>query len=437
LNASPTPDDPVGGADFAAAMIALGPFEMAPRLAVAVSGGTDSMALLLLARAWAAERRGQVVALTVDHGLRPEAAAEAAQVARWASNLEIAHHTLAWREPKPAGDLQAAARAARYRLLEAWCAEAGVFHLLLAHQQDDQAETFLLRLARGSGLEGLAAMTPVVERPHCRLLRPLLGFPRARLRATVQTHGQAWLDDPSNENSRFARVRMRTAQRAFAAEGLGSARLAATARRLAGARQALELALARLLARAAEPDPTGFVHLDAAMLTAAPRDLGLRGLAAVLTAVGGADYPPRLERLERLYDDIAAGLATGRTLGGCRIIPRRGKLLVCREARAMAAPVALVPGRRTGWDGRFCIALAADAPADLSLGPLGTVKVNHKARAIPAAPRNCVAALRDSHGIIAAVGLADRREGAEAWLPPGAIRLRATRPATGAGIKVV
>jgi tRNA(Ile)-lysidine synthase len=430
-------DRPIGGGDFAAAMAALGPFETAPRLAVAVSGGADSMTLLVLTREWAVQRGGQVVALTVDHGLRTESAIEAGKVARWVGALGVAHQILPWHGPKPAGDVQAAARAARYRLLEGWCAEAGVFHLLLAHQQDDQAETFLLRLARGSGLDGLAAMASVVERPNCRLLRPLLNFARARLVATVRARGQVWLDDPSNENPRFARVRLRDARAVLAREGLGAERLAATARRLAWTRQATESSLARLLARAAEPDPAGFVHLDAAVLAAAPRDLGLRALAAVLTAVAGADYPPRLKRLERLHDEMAAGLTRGRTLGGCRIIPRRGKFLVCREPRAMATPVAAMPGERTRWDGRFGVALAADAPAGLRLGPLGPDNINHKVRAIPAAPRNSVAALRDNHGIIALLGLGYRRKGVEAWLAAGAVRLRATRPATGAGTKVV
>lgn len=430
------PERPVEGEEFAAAMAALGPFEAEPRIAVAVSGGADSMALLLLTREWAAAAGGQVTALTVDHGLRPEAADETDQVARWTGTLQVAHNVLTWRGPKPHGDIQAAARGARYRLLEGWCAEAGMFHLLLGHQQDDQAETFLLRLARGSGLNGLAAMAPVVERPHCRLLRPLLSFPRARLAATLQKRGQAWLDDPSNESRRFARARLRDARQVFAREGLGPARLAATAHRLGRARQALEASLARLLAHAAEPDPAGFVHLDGAVLAAAPRELGLRALAAVLVAVSGSYYPPRLERLERLFGEITAGLAGGRTLGGCRLIARRGKFLVCREARPMAPPVAAIPGATTRWDGRFAIVPPADTPAALNLGPLGMVKINQTVRVIPAAARVSVAALCDSHGIIAAPGLAYCRKASEAWLA-NTVRLRVTRPATGPGIKVV
>ncbi|MGH6981766.1 MAG: tRNA lysidine(34) synthetase TilS, partial [Stellaceae bacterium] len=200
---------PVAAPEFADAMAALGPFERRPRVAVAVSGGADSMALLLLAREWAAARQGDVTALTIDHKLRPEAAKEARRVARWCKARGVVHRTLAWRGKKPKGDIQAAARAARYRLLEDWCVDAGVLHLLLAHHQDDQAETFLLRLARGSGLDGLAAIAPVAERPGCRLLRPLLAMSHGRLVATLEARGQVWLDDPSNDNERYARVRMR------------------------------------------------------------------------------------------------------------------------------------------------------------------------------------------------------------------------------------
>ena len=426
---------PVSAREFAGAMTALGPFERRPRLAVAVSGGADSMALLLMAQEWAAGVKGSVTALTVDHGLRPEAAREAKQVTRWCKSRGIAHRTLVWRGDKPKGDIQAAARAARYRLLEEWCAEAGVFHLLLAHHQDDQAETFLLRLARGSGLDGLAAIAPVVERPDCHLLRPLLRWPQARLVATLEALGQEWLDDPSNDNDRYARVRLRKSASMLAGEGLSAARLAATACRLARARQALELSLAQLLARAAIPDPAGFIRLDGEKLSAAPEELGLRALAAVLAVVGGADYPPRLDRLERLYRDIAAGrLGRGRTLGGCRIVPYRGALLVCREGRSMAAPVAARPGARVNWDGRFSLNLAPDVPKGRFLGAVGQVKVNGASRNLPAIARIGVAALRDNRGIIAAPGLGYARRGGQAG---GAPLLSASRPATGAGVKVV
>ncbi|HLU65659.1 MAG TPA: tRNA lysidine(34) synthetase TilS, partial [Kofleriaceae bacterium] len=177
---------------------ALGPFERRPRLAVAVSGGPDSLCLCLLAHGWAKARGGEVSALTVDHGLRPTSADEARQVAAWLGPRGIDHHVLRWTGAKPATAIQEAAREARYRLLGDWCRAAGVLHLLLAHHLDDQAETVAFRRARGSGPEGLAGMPAVRELAGLRLLRPLLGVPKARLVATLEAAGQAWLEDPSN-----------------------------------------------------------------------------------------------------------------------------------------------------------------------------------------------------------------------------------------------
>src|SRR5689334_21506590 len=157
--ADPTP---VTAAEFADLMAPLGPFEARSRLAVAVSGGRDSLALALLAAGWCRSVGGEVVGLTVDHRLRPGSGAEARQVGRWLAAAGIAHHILVRRDELAAGSRQAAARAARYALLGDWCRRQGVLHLLVAHQQEDQAETLLLRLGRGSGLEGLAAMPAVV-----------------------------------------------------------------------------------------------------------------------------------------------------------------------------------------------------------------------------------------------------------------------------------
>src|SRR5579862_5165729 len=166
---------PLDAAEFDRRMAAVGPFERHPTIAVAVSGGPDSLALALLADRWARARGGRVVALTIDHGLRAESATEAAVVGRWLGARAIEHHVLVWRDPPrgagTAPNLQARARAARHELLQRWCAAADVLHLLLAHHQDDQAETVLLRLGRGSGVDGLGAMAPVSYAPPCRLVR--------------------------------------------------------------------------------------------------------------------------------------------------------------------------------------------------------------------------------------------------------------------------
>ncbi len=358
-------------------MRAVGPFESRPRIAVAVSGGGDSMALAMLASDWSNGRGAGIAAVTVDHGLRPEAAAEARQVGRWLRARGIAHRVLRWRPPAAlAGGVQAAARAARYRLLTEWCRRCGILHLALAHQQEDQGETLLLRLARGSGLDGLAAMSPVAERDGVRLIRPLLPIARARLRATLIERRQSWIEDPSNENPAHARVRMRRLMPVLAANGADAVRLAATAARLARARAALDDQVAALLAAAAEVFPAGYVRLDSARLMSAPDEVSLRALARCFTTVGGGDYAPRLERLERLHGAIRADdLGGGATLGGCRVLPHRGALLICREPAMAVEEVALAPGGSALWDGRFFVRMPAGgrmrSPPRLTLRRLG------------------------------------------------------------------
>lgn len=368
-------------------MAPLAPFEPEPRVAAAVSGGADSLALAVLLHDWARARGGAVVALIVDHGLRAGSAAEARRVAAQLAALGLERHVLRWRGPKPEAGLQAAARAGRYRLLTAWCARHSVLHLALGHHLDDQAETLLLRLGRGSGLDGLAGMAPVVELPALRLLRPLLSVPRTRLEATLRARRLAWIEDPSNRDPVHARVRMRRLAPDLAREGLSAPRLAATAAYLARARTALEEAVSDLLARAATPDPAGFLWLDPEPFGHAPREVRLRALARALMAVGGAEYAPRLVSLERLEARIAKGLKRGATLAGCRLLPRRAGVLLVREAAA-AAPVAVQPGAALLWDGRFEVRVGRRRSAAgghaLSLGPLGEAGWAQVAAAIPA-----------------------------------------------------
>ena len=262
---------------FTEVMARLAPFETRPHLAVAVSGGSDSMALTLLANDWARRRGGKATAVTVDHGLRPEAAGEAAQVAAWCAARGIDHAILRWTGPAPRSGIQAAARAARYALLESWCREHRVLHLLLAHQRDDQAETVKMRDARSSGMGGLAGMASVSERGAVRLLRPLLAVSRVQLRAFLLTQGQRWIDDPSNRNPAFTRVRIRAAL-GETRSGSSDAYLAATAGGLAGQRAALEAADARRLARWLTVHPAGFAWLDPAAF--ADRDGWIRRRSA-------------------------------------------------------------------------------------------------------------------------------------------------------------
>lgn len=345
---------PVTAAEFARAMAALDGFEPSPAVAVGLSGGGDSLALLLLLRHWVAERGGSLLALTVDHGLRAESADEAAAVGQAMARLGVPHRVLRWEGDKPAAGLQAAARAARHRLLSDACVEAGILHLALAHHRDDQAETVLLRLARGSGTDGLAGMTAVRADGAVRVIRPLLGFSHDRLLATCRAAGLDWVEDPSNHNPRFARARLRAARDLLGGEGLDGDRLCEVARRAGRARAALEQATAELLAQAATIHPEGWITLTWAPLLAAPEEIALRALAQALAAVGGPG-PVRDEALERLLGSLAEG--RGGTLGGCVVRMRRGAVMVAREPAA-AERLSVPPGGRVLWDGRFELRLS-------------------------------------------------------------------------------
>lgn len=374
-------DLPIDDHTFAGLMTRLRPFEPTPRAAVAVSGGADSMALCLLADRWARAQGGSILALTVDHRLRPGSAREAETVADWLGRRRVDHRVLPWCEGRDgigAGSLQAAARAARYRILQAACAEAGILHLLLAHTLDDQAETVLLRLAKGSGVDGLAAMPVVRETGNLRLLRPLLGVAKQRLQATCRQSGQQWIDDPSNLSPDFARGRLRRVSAALKAEGLSPDRLADTARRAGRARAALEAAANTLLARVAAIHPEGYVTLDRTRWLDAPEELALRALSRCLLTVGAGRHAPRLERLERLYEALRSDACDGgRTLAGCRVLrDKSDRLLVCREpaaAETMTLPRnSGAPAAPVHWDGRFLVTPPTGRmPAGLELRRLG------------------------------------------------------------------
>jgi tRNA(Ile)-lysidine synthase len=344
--------------------VPLGPFERAPHLAIAVSGGPDSLALCLLAERWTRAQGGMVTALIVDHGLRPESGTEAREVATWLARRGIRHCILVWQGPKPAAGVQAAARDARYALLTGWCRTAGALHLLLGHHGDDQAETVALRAARRSGPDGLAGMAPVREIAGLRLLRPLLCVPKRRLLATLRAAGQPWIEDPSNLAPRFARARLRQSP-----PGLS----AADAKAHAEARATLDRRTAAWLAAVARIDPAGYVRWPRKALAEAPPEIARRALQQALATAGGGAYPPRSARLDRLLEELrAASGCAGRTLAGCRIVPWRDDLLICRELAAIAPPLRLARNLWQHWDRRFLVRWqASDAGGEPVVRALG------------------------------------------------------------------
>lgn len=314
----PEPAPPLGAGAFARLMAPFEPFEAFPMLAVAVSGGRDSLALVLLAQGWAAARGGRAVGLIVDHGLRPESAAEAAATLGVLALHGIDGAILAWSGIKPQAGLQEAARSARYRLLRDECRRRGIVHLLLAHHADDQAETVAMRAARRSGPDGLAGMAALVEHSEVRLLRPLLGVSRARLTATLRARDVQWLDDPSNVDPRFERARMRAGPRSAQPADTGAGR------------SERERALARAAVEVLEFDQDGMAAIDWRGFAALGPDLQAGLLSRVVQAVGGRDHPPRRDRLQRALHRLCgpgdrgkSGKSRDFTLSGCRLMLRQ------------------------------------------------------------------------------------------------------------------
>lgn len=291
-------------------------------LAVAVSGGPDSMALARLLSQWAVgqDKKPKIYVLCVDHGLRPEAADEAAQVVKITSGWPgVQAHVLRWDHAGVEARLMEEARAARYRLMGEYCRDQKINYLFLAHHQDDQAETVLFRLAKGSGLDGLAGMSTLQEMDEGPILvRPLLGVSKEDILAFCDTQGIAFVHDPSNDSEKFARVRLRGAREVLEAEGLTSSRLSGTAARLSRARQALDFYADKAYHAVIEKINTKQIVFKFDILKEQPEEVVLRVLQrAMHSLVPFEDYPPRLEKLEALARDLLReGAFRKRTLGG-------------------------------------------------------------------------------------------------------------------------
>jgi tRNA(Ile)-lysidine synthase len=349
-----------------------------PKLALAVSGGADSMALLHLIAQWRAERveRPDLSVLTVDHGLRAESREEAAMVARMAASLGLPHAILTWtRDERQSGGLQERARAGRYDLMAAFCQVHDIPALVTAHHLDDQAETFLMRLKRGSGLDGLAAIPEESVWSGVAVLRPLLDIPKARLAATLTEAGIAWVEDPSNRDQRFERARMRACSDALARLGLTPEALARSAQRLRRARAALDHAADAFLAEHGAVSEAGYCLIARDALVARPAEIALRVLARAVNAVGGRETPLRLAKIEALLASLLESPRAAHTLGGCRLQPVGERLGIFRETRGSGLPtLQLAPGERALWDNRFRVELEASARAPVTVGALGEAR---------------------------------------------------------------
>lgn len=335
------------------------------RIAVAVSGGGDSVALLVLLRDWARTGGPAVTAVTVDHGLRPEAADEAVWVEQLCGRLNVSHAILRWQDRAPRGNLMAAARQARLTLIADWARAKDIDTVALGHTADDQAETLVMRLARGSGADGLSGMAMWRRAQGIAWVRPLLGTGRQDLRDLLVARKIPWIEDPTNDDERFDRVRVRKALALLEPLGITRDRLVDTAALMAQARGALEHGALRA-ARACAAVGWGEVYFQSDLLSAEPAETRLRLLAHAINWVGGGIYRPRLASLRHAEEAVMAGHR--RTLGGCQLRLRKRVLTVGREMRA-AMQARAAPGEV--WDGRFILIAPHGAPEGIEVRALG------------------------------------------------------------------
>ncbi|MEM6587718.1 MAG: tRNA lysidine(34) synthetase TilS [Pseudomonadota bacterium] len=330
--------------DLAATLRGFFSSETPDHIAVALSGGSDSLALLSLLRDWRGAGGPALSAVTVNHGLRPEAADEAAQMASLCAEWDVHHATLDWSRQSDTGNLHDQARRARYALMATWARAQGIGVIALGHTQDDQAETFLMRLARGAGVDGLSGMRDRWDQDGVTFMRPLLPCSREALRHYLRSNGVTWVEDAANSDPAYERSRVRAALPDL---GISKQTLAEVAGHLAQARDALKdvtLEVARKIARVelgdVVIDHTGFAKLSPA--------LARRLLLSAMGWINGAEYPPRGAALTALYEDVLAKKNT--TLQGCDVSHSKSAIRLTREAGALRAVTGL-PGEV--WDGRW------------------------------------------------------------------------------------
>jgi tRNA(Ile)-lysidine synthase len=348
--------------------------EQRSRLAIAVSGGSDSMALALLARNWAADKAIELVTLTVDHGLRPAAQQEAETVSQWMQALNLPHKTLVWRGPHPTTGIQSAAREARYQLMTAYCQSQDIPALLVGHQLEDQLETLLMRLSKGSGLEGLTAMKEDSRQFDLRLLRPLLGVERQTLRDYLRRQDQTWIEDPSNENQQFTRTQVGAILSDLQAlPGSSLTAISLSAERMARASTALEEIAARRFEKNCQLSPYGFIRFPMQAVQDCPAEVGLRVLAKIVSTVRGEHLPFKLRSLEKIYSRLfQQEKTTSGTISGVQISRSANEWLVCREPGRTGLPEVVLAGNSEAiWDRRFHV---LDTARKQDRNPLLTIR---------------------------------------------------------------
>ncbi len=335
------------------------------RLAVAVSGGSDSLALLVLLADWAKNGGPEVSAVTIDHGLRANSAAEAEAVAAHCAGSGIKHDCVKWTDWDGTGNLPDQARRARYRLLAEWAEAAGIGHVALGHTADDQAETFLMRLSREAGVDGLSAMSATRRQGRVVFCRPALRITRQELRDVLTSRGLGWIDDPTNADEAYERVRARQVMAALAPLGISAENLSAVAHHMRDVRETLYWYVF-LAARDVVEFQGGDILFDRRGFRVLQREVARRLVQASMKWINSAEYGPRGRALDLLMESIRGG--TNMTLQGCHVLVCEDRIQITREYNAVAqlrAPVHEV------WDARWHVT-GPECSSDIEIAALGS-----------------------------------------------------------------
>lgn len=373
---------PITQGEFAAFVAACGGLPPQGPWGLAVSGGPDSMALAFCVQRWVkaheepenwpsvqiltqalrlfmpfqmgAMAATGATAFIVDHGLRSNSAAEAALVRDRLVKLGLRAEILRWEHPPVHSRVHVQAREARYRLLTAACKRHGIGHLLIAHQMEDQAETVLMRLAKGSGVDGLAGIPFHNEQDGVTIWRPFLYAPRARLAATCSDNGVEYVIDPSNASEAYARGRLRRVMPYLEQEGFSAARLSDLAERAQDAREALDAFRDEVLSEAALFDDFGAARIQLDALRNVPREISLRVLIAAIRSVHADDYAPERASMLRLFEALRGeDEMPARTLHGCLFSRASSHITIVREFSDISESPSIAPGGDLLWDGRW------------------------------------------------------------------------------------
>ncbi len=338
----------------------MGPFEEAPRIAVAISGGPDSLALCLLAREWATQHHGTVHAIHIDHGLRASSGEEARQVISWLKEYHIPCDVIHLSDISSDSAIQASAREKRYEALATWCRQHHILHLLLGHHRDDQRETYLMRRDAGSQEFGLAGISAIREWQGVRLLRPLLAFDKVDLQAWLEARNQSWLADPSNLDQTFTRVKTRQTLAALSTQECRQIDNAITQAQTH--RKEMTGKMAATLARYVTCHDEGFLRIERQMFNEVTHDEAVHTLGNAIACIAGSYHPPRREKLEGLLGALQQWThPLTRTLSGCVIKSYCNKtgesLLIYREQQAIGSDMVIHHSGVYQWDHRFRLSI--------------------------------------------------------------------------------